>query len=364
MSYPNDPLWPEAQIHQETPFFVLFPERLRKRYLHFSKIGNVCYPVKTNCSPDTLRELASLGAGFGVDTANHATLVVDLDIPADKVWFGLPIVKPDELRRTAGLGINKYIVDSIGGYERAKNSCPNAAFLVRLTVGSSPDRWKWGADWPEAMKLLRRIRRDGGICDGVSFHLCEDEYTAERFRSIVAKIIDQFGPEGLSVVDIGGGLEDSDTADFSAQINLLKAKMGVWVMVEPGRNLIGPAVDLIVSVIDVVRRESGAWAYIDCGIYSGLLDAVLRKQKQKYEIERLDTGRTTSPAHEYLIAGPSADIQDTIGIYGFDRPLSPGDRLVFRGMGAYTQVMATTFAGFPPPQMIVANSGVEQDLNR
>jgi len=50
-----------------------------------------------------------------------------------------------------------------------------------------------------------------------------------------------------------------------------------------------------------------------------------------------------------------------IGDYSFDRPLAPGDRLVFLDMMHYTMVKTNTFNGVPLPAIAIwrKNRGLE-----
>ena len=43
---------------------------------------------------------------------------------------------------------------------------------------------------------------------------------------------------------------------------------------------------------------------------------------------------------------------DVIGDYSFDRPLRPGDRLIFEDMALYTMVKTNTFNGMPLPAIV------------
>jgi len=53
--------------------------------------------------------------------------------------------------------------------------------------------------------------------------------------------------------------------------------------------------------------------------------------------------------YTYRLGGPSCLAGDIIGDWSFDRPLKPGDRLVFEDMAHYTMVKTTTFNGIQHP---------------
>src|SRR5256885_7775977 len=114
----TSPSWRDLLVNAPTPFFVMSRERLHARYRHFAQFGSIRYPVKTNPHECVLSDLAELGCGFDVDSANHAQRLVELGVPADLIQFGLPIAKDEELARVAAFGVRRFVVESDDGYER------------------------------------------------------------------------------------------------------------------------------------------------------------------------------------------------------------------------------------------------------
>jgi carboxynorspermidine decarboxylase len=67
----------------------------------------------------------------------------------------------------------------------------------------------------------------------------------------------------------------------------------------------------------------------------------------------LGAGEPGSKRHDYILGGKTCMTGDVIGRYAFDRPLRPGDRLVFGDMMQYSFVKNTTFNGTPLPDLAV-----------
>ncbi len=57
--------------------------------------------------------------------------------------------------------------------------------------------------------------------------------------------------------------------------------------------------------------------------------------------------------HTYRLAGPSCLAGDVIGDYAFDRPLQPGDKLIFHDMAHYTMVKNSMFNGINLPDIVL-----------
>jgi diaminopimelate decarboxylase len=196
-----------------------------------------------------------------------------------------------------------------------------------------------------AIKLARVIENDGNKFLGISFYLPRELYSPENFSSVLDSVTKAFRGRKLSVLDIGGGLDDSFSPDFQRKLEKIKRTLDVQLLtLEPGRNLLDPCIDMVVSVIGLCKRGGYLWAYVDAGIYSGLLD--IKLIRKVFEISTLaDTKLSPNKRYRYLICGPSSDSLDILGEYRFNVPLNVGDRLRIKNCGAYSFVMRTHFDG-------------------
>ena len=107
------------------------------------------------------------------------------------------------------------------------------------------------------------------------------------------------------------------------------------------------------TVIGVDQRDGERWVYLDVGGYNGMMEAVqtggrwhfpmLTSRPDHYRAEKVLT----------TVTGPSCDSSDTL-FYGAELPatLTVGDRVYIGTAGAYTASYASSFNGFPPPQLL------------
>ena len=65
----------------------------------------------------------------------------------------------------------------------------------------------------------------------------------------------------------------------------------------------------------------------------------------------LRAGKPGEKPFEVRLAGPSCLAGDVFGDYSFDRPLVPGDRVIFEDMALYTMVKTNTFNGIRLPSL-------------
>ena len=72
-----------------------------------------------------------------------------------------------------------------------------------------------------------------------------------------------------------------------------------------------------------------------------------------YRPPLMDSGLPGEKKHNYILAGPTCLAGDIIGEFSFDKPLKPGDRLVFGDMAHYTMVKNNTFNGINLPSILI-----------
>jgi ornithine decarboxylase len=121
----------------------------------------------------------------------------------------------------------------------------------------------------------------------------------------------------------------------------------VRVMAEPGRFLVADAGTLVCRVIGTTLRRGTPWAYIDAGMYSGLLETTTGI---RFEMQTERSGEIVP----WTLAGPTCDAMD---ICSQDQPLpadlEEGDFIFVRNAGAYSYACSSTFNGFPIIDRIV-----------
>lgn len=133
------------------------------------------------------------------------------------------------------------------------------------------------------------------------------------------------------------------------EFELLRRDAGLKLMMEPGRRLVATAATLVASVISVVQRGDESWAYLDAGIYHGLMEklAICGGFVLPVRVEHANR-----PLVEYHLAGPTCDSIDVFpGTYRLPE-LHPGNQIAFHHAGAYSASISTTFNGFRGPETL------------
>jgi carboxynorspermidine decarboxylase len=191
--------------------------------------------------------------------------------------------------------------------------------------------------------------------DGLHFHaLCEQDADV---LTRVAQVFDNlFGNSlrGMKWLNLGGGHHITrpgyNLEELIRVIRFFQDKYGVEIYLEPGEAVALNAGYLVASVLDIV--DSGRpVAILDASAACHMPDVL----EMPYRPEVIGAGNPGEKAWTVRLGGPSCLAGDIIGDYSFDRPLQPGDRVVFTDMAHYTMVKNNTFNGIRLPSITLYN---------
>ena len=201
-----------------------------------------------------------------------------------------------------------------------------------------------------------REQFEGQSLEGISglhFHtLCEKnsdalERTLERFEDQFKEYIPQ-----MKWINFGGGHHitrpDYDVDRLCRLVSDFKSKYGKVVYLEPGEAVALNAGYLVGSVLEIVHNEMDI-AILDTSAATHMPDVL----EMPYRPDIIGAGQPGEKSHTYRLAGLSCLAGDIIGDYSFDRPLAPGEKLVFCDMAHYSMVKTNTFNGIQLPSIAI-----------
>ena len=193
--------------------------------------------------------------------------------------------------------------------------------------------------------------------EGLHFHtLCEQG--CDALTDTLAAVEEKFGAyiPRMKWVNFGGGHHITKPGyDLSALVERILAfrqKYGVTVYLEPGEAVALNAGVLVTRVLDVVQNGMDI-AVLDASAACHMPDVL----EMPYRPPLRGTGMPGEKPYLYRLAGPTCLAGDVIGDYSFDRPLQPGDTLVFEDMAIYTMVKNNTFNGVRLPGIYLRETG-------
>lgn len=189
--------------------------------------------------------------------------------------------------------------------------------------------------------------------EGLHFHtMCEQGADVlERTLTVVEEKFSYLFSK-MKWVNFGGGhhitRQDYDLDKLILCIKRIKEKYGIEVYLEPGEAIALQAGYLVSTVLDTMKNGMEI-AILDTSAACHMPDVL----EMPYRPEIKGAGMPGDKNYTYRLAGPTCLAGDVIGDYSFDRPLEPGDKLVFHDMAIYSMVKNNTFNGMPLPAIAI-----------
>ncbi|MEQ8705518.1 MAG: carboxynorspermidine decarboxylase [Phaeodactylibacter sp.] len=250
--------------------------------------------------------------------------------------------------------------NSLSEYERFKDRLPGTGHTVSAGLRVNPEYSEVEVDLynPAAPGSRLGVAPDNlgdrlpeGI-EGLHFHtLCESSsFDLEKVLAAFEHHFSRFFPQ-LKWVNFGGGhLMTRKGYDVPHLINLLqrfRERTGLEVILEPGSAIAWETGELVTTVLDVVNNRGVQTAIVDVSFTAHMPDTL----EMPYLPKILGSVEGGADRHTYRIGGVSCLAGDYKAEYHFERPLEPGDRLIFWDMIHYTMVKTSTFNGVKHPDI-------------
>ena len=339
------------------PYYIFDREKFSSLIGEYLKFGDLYFPVKANDDDLIINAVQENDCGFEVDSIEHIEKLIKCGISSDKLLYSYPIREEIDIKEAIEKGVHLFVVDSIDEYRKIARLTNEARYIVRVNVLSivknelSVEHNKWGLSINDSKELISIIRTEGQALAGISFYVTSEINHSDTFETVLNCLMLNFRNLDVEFVNIGGGISidklESMTVLIEQVRSTIKAKR---ILLEPGRHLLNPCIDMIVSVMAIRTIDTRRLIFINAGIYLGLMDTIIKNRK--YIIVD-DKQIDSSMLVQSYVCGSSSDISDTLGEYQLRSNLMIGDTLTIKECGAYSMVMQTHFYGKEHMKMIL-----------
>ncbi len=356
-----------------TPTYVYGAGEIAARYQALAAACSaaptlVCYAVKANSSQAILRHLARLGAGADIVSGGELQRALVAGVPADKIVFSGVGKLDDELDAAIAAGVRSINVESaeeLGRVAaRARALGRTAAIALRLNPDIDPlthpylatglRESKFGVSMADALPLARRALDLADLrLVGVGCHIGSQITEAgpflasfERLRGVVQALRESGAP--LRQLDLGGGLgiayapgdPDLDVATLGAALVAAVRPLGLDLVLEPGRYLVGAAGVLLTRVIGRKRGDPRSFVIVDAAMNDLLRPALY---EAFHPIVPVALAAAERPPVRADIVGPVCECGDFLARDRLVPWPEPGELLAVLCAGAYGMSMASTY---------------------
>lgn len=353
----------------------------------------ICYAVKANSNLAVLSTIAKLGGGFDIVSAGELYRVIKAGGDASKCTFAGVGKTRDEIVYALEQGVYcinaeseaelRYINQVAGEIGKkapvAVRVNPNvdAKTHAKITTGKSEN--KFGIEFENILEVYGRVAAEMPNLQikGLQMHIGSQLTSVDPFVEAVKKVVplvqevkDKYGIQFFS---IGGGIginykqsldsgaegwwqENSEVHPLTVQAYAEAvvphlAPLGLRILCEPGRFMVGNAGVLLTKVLYEKRGAAKTFKIVDAGmndlirptLYEGWHMITPLKQPTTDAVEKVD------------VVGPICETGDFLAQNREIPLVNEGDYLAVLSAGAYGFTMASNYNTRPMPAEILVD---------
>ncbi len=370
-----------------TPFYCYSTATLERHFRVLSDAFSgtpalICYALKANSNQGVIATLARQGAGADIVSGGELMRALKAGIPADKIVFSGVGKTRDEMAAALDAGILCFNVESEPELEVLSEVAHARGRTAPVSVRVNPDidakthakistgkaENKFGIPLSRARDVYAAAARLPGIrVVGVDTHIGSqivDLAPFENAAAVLAEFAAQLLSDGhqLEHIDLGGGLgipyrpEDPEPplpSAYAEAITRHTKKLGLKLVFEIGRMLVGNAGILVTRVVYVKRGESKTFFVVDAAMNDLIRPTLYEAYHDIRPVRAAATGAVTEAVVADVV-GPVCESGDYLALNRKLPASAAGDLLAVMTAGAYGAVQASIYNTRPlVPEVLV-----------
>jgi diaminopimelate decarboxylase len=358
----------------------------------------ICYAVKANSNRAILKLLAGAGAGFDIVSGGELFRAIKAGADGQKCTFAGVGKSEEEIEYALDQRVHSFNVESEAELEfidkiaGAKKSHAPIALRVNPDVDPHTHKYistgshenKFGIALDDAPRIYERAAKMANIdIVGVQMHIGSQITDAAPFVAAISKVAplarELKSKYGIQFFSIGGGMGiiyrralDSGSGkwwhdhggessafrvrDYANAIVPPLCDLGLRILVEPGRFIVGNAGVLLTRVRYVKKSGAKKFAIVDAGMNDLIRPALYQSY---HEIVPIESMHKSNSVEKIDIVGPVCESGD---FFALDREIPQvcqGDLLAIMSAGAYGFTMASNYNSRPlPAEALVRGNNV------
>jgi diaminopimelate decarboxylase len=359
--------------HVGTPVYIYSEQTLRRHVRVFDEAFSsvphlICYAIKANSNINILQRFVEWGTGFDIVSGGELFRVLRAGASPQKVIFAGVGKTEEEIRYALNADILFFNVESPAELELIHKIAKAGNQRARVSIRANPDvdprthpyistgmqKHKFGVSLPDARDLYRKARQLPHLeVVGIQCHIGSQITEIGPFEQALASLrefILELKHEGLALkyLDFGGGLgisysteEPPSPAAYGAAVAAATRDLGVTVVLEPGRVIVGNAGILLSRVI--LKKSQGAKKFLvmDAGMNDLIRPALYGSHHQLWPV------RVTNEKETADVVGPVCESADFIAKDREVAVLQQGELLAIMSAGAYGFSLSSNYNSRP-----------------
>jgi diaminopimelate decarboxylase len=388
-SYKNGTLHAEdislEQIAQEvgTPAYVYSQATLTRHYDAFSKAfegldHQICYAVKANSNKAVMALFASMGGGADIVSGGELARALAAGVEPQRIVYSGVGKTVEEMEAALKAGILMFnlesvdeleVLDQVAGRLGVKapvsfrvNPDVDAQTHPKITTGLAKN--KFGLDMETAFRQYPIAAKLPNVeIKGISCHIGSQLTDTRPFADAlerVARLVEKLREVGISpgLLDLGGGLGITynqeippQPSEYAAALRETVQRLGMKLILEPGRVLVGNAGILLARVLFTKQTTVKRFVIVDTAMNDLIRPSFYDSYHAIWPIEK-------NKANELAMADVVGPICETGDFLARDRNLpmfERGDLMAVLSAGAYGFAMSSNYNSRPRAAEVLVN---------
>ena len=383
-----------------TPLYVMDENEIRRACRsykksidsHYSGKGMVAYASKAFSCKEICR--IAMEEGLGLDVVSGAELYTALSVgfPAEKLIFHGNNKTPQELAYAVDSGVGRIVVDNGFELEMLNQIAASANKTIHIQLRIKPgveahthefvmtgqidSKFGFALETGEAMEAVQSAlgMQNLYLC-GVHCHIGSQIFDIDPFkeaaRIMLGFMADVYSQHSFQIeeLNLGGGFGikylpshnpveyDSYMRAVAQTVQQVCEQRGVpmpFVIIEPGRSIVGPA-GVTLYKVGGIKEIPGVRTYVS--VDGGMADNP-RYALYGSEYEMLIADRAAQPKNKtYTVAGRCCESGDLLGQNIPLQEPKVGETLAVLATGAYNYAMSSNYNRLPKPAVVFVRNG-------
>lgn len=341
----------------------------------------VAFAMKANSNLAILRLMASEGSGVDIVSGGELFRALKAGVPPSKIVFAGVGKNADEIRDALKADILMFNVESSAELRAIDEVAAQMGRKARVALRINPDidpkthpyistglkKSKFGIAAERALeefKLASSLAHIQvvGVHKHIGSQLTEVTPFVEALKKVL-KLVEGLKAAGIGIqyINIGGGLgityadeTPPRPQDLADAISPLVSDLGLTLIMEPGRVIVGNAGILVTKVLYTKEGEAKRFMIVDAAMNDLIRPSLYGAY---HEIRPLHQSAASGHKRTVDIVGPVCESGDFLAK---DRPMpeaKPGDLLAVMSAGAYGFVMSSNYNSRPRiPEVLVRDA--------
>lgn len=379
---------PVSRIAKEvgTPCYVYSHATLLRHFRAydsaFKNIPHViAFAMKANSNLAVLRLMAKEGSGADIVSGGELFRALKAGVPASKIVFAGVGKSPEEIRDALKADILMFNVESPAEIHAINEVAASVGKKARIALRINPDvdpkthpyistgmkKSKFGIAADRALEEYKMASSLGhtdvvGVHAHIGSQLTDVTPFVDSLKKIVV-LIDTLKGQGIHIryLNIGGGLgitysEEKPPLpqDLADAISPLVKDLGLTLVMEPGRVIVGNAGILVTKALYEKAGETKHFVIVDAGMNDLIRPSLYGAY---HEIRPLNEEAAHRAKRQMDIVGPVCESGDFLAKDRSLAAVKPGELLAVMSAGAYGFVMSSNYNSRPRVPEVLIRGG-------